>query len=110
MLDEALLVEAKKYIPDPNYILNLYDMGIEWVNTKQMGFSGYTEEELLSMRNVDIVDAASDDDTRQKTLSSMVKDHGTDKIVFKIKNGQTVLATVEFKTFMFGKVMYFVGK
>ena len=53
MVDE-LLKAAKRYIKDPDYILNLFDLSLPWVNDKTRKLFGIVtpKRQLVSLRNI----------------------------------------------------------
>lgn len=108
-MDESLLKEAQRQLPNLDFVVDLFDLSFLWTSQKLQSKSGYLENELSHMRLVEF--SNMDEASWRKTLEErLVKIHGTAIIIIHNKQGLKMEFTEEYKVFTIGKNYFMAGK
>lgn len=110
-MDNKLLEVATSYIPDPSYIIDLYDMHFAWADNGVLNLSGYTMDELKDLRNVDLITPEMPEkDFRKGFLARLAKGEGKEWLPAQGKDGKRIRFYSQYKVFKHDGGMYMVGK
>lgn len=111
MVRDELLAEARKFIPECDYIVDLFDLRFQWASEKVVQETGFSMEELLNMRNIDIVSDKYDEaQLRRELIERITKGQGEKEYIIKSKNKGDLLCDFAYHSFGFEGVWYMVGK
>lgn len=110
MLNNRLLDEAKKYIPKPCYILNLYDLLFEWANEEILELSGFTLEEFTGLEKTDLLIFENKEEKIKfyELIATMGK--GITTLKTKTKSSEVIQLTIEYQVFEFEEEPHLVAK
>lgn len=108
--DSPLLIEAKKYIPDCDWIVDLYDLMFQWASPYALKATGYTMEEVLKLRNIDVIADIDEMQLRKEVLGRIGKGHGEVEYTLKDKNNIHYQFKGRYHVFTFDGTWYLVGK
>lgn len=112
-MNEELLAEAKKYIGEPDYIVDLYDLTFIWASDNGLQLVGRPKEDIGKVRSVDIIafNEQFDEAAFRKQLAERIgARHGEMVLPIKIKDDGTAKMTIEYQVFIFKGGWYIVGK
>ena len=106
-----LLEEAQKNLTNYDYIVNLDTMRIVWVRPATIKLVGYTVDEALKLKNVDLLDETYDLGLAySQIINRMVDKEGVFETVIEKKDGSNLKINVIYKTFTLDKRGYIVGR
>lgn len=110
-MDTGLLEAARTYFPDCDWIVNLFDLHFEWASPKALEQTGYSIDEIKTMRNIDIADDKYEEmQLRRELFERVAKSHGSVEYDIKHRNGSKLHALGEYHVFVHDGVWYIVGK
>ncbi len=108
---QDLLEEAQKHIPDCDYIVDLFDLKFQWVSDKVLVETGFSMNEVLGMRNIDIVSDKYDEVTlRRELIERITQGKGQKQYNIKTKSRGELVCDFAYNTFSFNGVWYMAGK
>jgi PAS domain-containing protein len=108
---ELVLAEARKFLPDCNYICNLFDLSFVWVDSKALEMTGYTEEDAKNLKNIDIFDESYTEAAyRKDTIEHIAQTTGEADYLVKHKSGGNMKIRVQYHVFEFNNGWYIAGK
>jgi PAS domain-containing protein len=111
MKQDALIAAARNVFPDCEYIVDLYDLSFLWSNPQFTEKLGYPPEEVLTMRNIDMLDKRYDEARLRKQLIERVeKTEGENDYILVCKDKHKVLVCIHYHAFEFNKGWYIAGK
>lgn len=109
-MTEDLMLEAKKYIKEPDIIVDLYDITIEWLHPRLIKKFKLPDNYI----NKNVVPLTEIFEFSKREMLSIIwkskKTEGGRTITAKLKNGKKYKITAKFKTFIFNKTLYRVGE
>jgi len=108
---ELVLAEARKFLPDCNYICNLFDLSFVWVDSKALELTGYTKEDAKNLKNIDIFDESYTEETyRRDTIEHIAQTTGEADYLVKHKSGGNMKIRVQYYVFEYSQVWYIAGR
>ncbi len=111
MVSDRILAEAKKYIPECDYIVDLFDLMFIWVSDKALKETGFTKDEILRMRNLDLIAEGmySEVDLRKQLIERITKKQGENTYILKTAKG-LLNVRYQYQAFQFDGGWYITGK
>lgn len=112
-MDEGLLIEAKKYLPDPDFIVDLYDLTFIWASPRGLAMGGYDQTDVGKLRSIDVIafdQKYSEQDFRKELSQRLGQRQGTMKLPVKIKGGATAMMELEYHIFSYKGGWYAADK
>ena len=111
MVNRGLLKEADKHFSDYDYIICYDTMRIVWVNAGTAKLVGFTPEEVMKLRSLDVMDKDYDKGVvLSRVLNRMVEKKGDYEPVIEAKDGTHVKLSVTYRIFTYNEGVYIVGK
>ncbi|MFC1608761.1 hypothetical protein ACFL2R_01055 [Patescibacteria group bacterium] len=109
-MEKGLLQEATQHIPDPDIIVNLFDLSVVWLSPKAQEMSGYSNKHLEAeiIRVIDIFGFS--EEYAKDIVWKDAQEKGTREFIAKTKSGKKYKITLNFFAFHFGDIDYRVGK
>jgi hypothetical protein len=107
---DNLLIEANKFIKDPDVIIDVYDMTYVWVSAYHCEVTGYTKEEETDMRieiNSEIINGSAQSMAPESTQP--YKPFET-KVIITTKTGEKKAAKTQGIVIQFIDQPYLIGK
>lgn len=109
--NNPLLKEARKYIPDCDWIVDLYDLSFQWASGHALKLTGYSLEDVKKMQSLELPDPSySRTQLRRDLLSRIGKGHGEFSYNILAKNGTTLSFKGRYHVFTYEGTWYLVGK
>lgn len=108
---DQVLAEAKRYLPETDYVVDLYDYHFVWAGPKLQRLTGYSEKELQALRNLDLLDSKTYSDQEKRRLMSerIAKEHDTQELVCCAKDGTRHKVQMEHHAFKLEDGWYLAG-
>jgi PAS domain-containing protein len=111
MKQDALVAAARRVLPDCEYIVDLFDLSFLWSNPQFTEKLGYPPEEVLKLRNIDMLDPRYDEARLRKQLIERVeKIEGENDYILVCKDKHKVLACLHYHAFQLAGGWYIAGK
>lgn len=111
MIDSSLLAEAAKQLPGCDYIVDLYDLTFVWASSHALSVTGYTMDEILQLRNLDIADEAYDEVKLRAELNERIATgSGEKEYVITHRDKSKIFIHYAYKIFYFHDGAYLTGK
>jgi len=112
LVENALLDEAKKNLPDYDYIVNVDTMGIVWAKPKMVKITGYTVNDIVgSIKSAETLDESYGLGlVFSRILNRMIAKGGNFESVIETKDGSNLKIYVTYKTFSYKEGEYTAGK
>ena len=102
--------KAQVVLPKADFIVDLFNMAVVWVSEAVIKRTGYSFDELVQMKGLDMSIIADERDKRLITAKHFEMQKGTEILRMRMKNGEIVDFHYEFKIMEFGGNSYTVGK
>ncbi len=105
-----LLKEAKKYINDPDIIIDMFDKSICWMSKKGLKMMSLPKSDIIGKMAYVFFDTASFNEAAKiGAKDNAVTNKGVNEYPIKTKNG-TLSLKFEFFIFQHNSILYYVGK
>ena len=106
MVNAMLVASAKKAMPNPDAIIDVYDLTFVWVNTKAA--KRYNASEMINKQIFGFTFMGKMG--VRETLSTLFAKGGLIKIPIKSKDGRKILKSMRHKIFLFENNPYLATK
>ncbi len=107
---QELLKEANKHIPDPDVIIDVYDMTYAWVSQKHSTITEYTKEEQINTRISEISQLKHGDTNNTAPEALTPNQKFTQEMILTTKSGKKKEAEVAGIVIEFNNQPYLIGK
>jgi len=108
--NSGILKEAKKQMPDFDYIICMDNMKLIGLNDKTAQLIGYSADEMLGLKNYEFLDEYYKNVFLLEVLERIVKHEGEWTIVVPTKDKRKLLVEVNYHLFEYENGGYMVGK
>lgn len=112
LVENALLDEAEKNLPDYDYIINFDTMEIVWAKPKMVKVTGYTVNDIVgSIKKTETLDESYGLGLAySRILNRMIAKEGNFESVIKTKDESNLKIHATYKRFSYKEGEYTVGK
>ena len=102
---------ASKELPGLDWVIDMYDLSMMWVSPKATEMTGYSETEMLSMRNLDFMSPRyTQAELRQNMMDRVVRQRGEQNYVIVNKQGVELQISFAYYAFKYEGGEYMAGK
>jgi hypothetical protein len=109
MTDDGLLKAAGKVMPGFDYIINLYDLSMEYFSEHALKVGEVTRKQAEGLSARDLL--AGDESKKSEMVYDSIESHKRDGTYkFVTLSGKVKFVTLKFKPLEYEKVFYEVGK
>jgi PAS domain-containing protein len=110
---DEVLQKAVEALKEPDYLVDLFDMTFVWASPKGMALTGYTQEDIGKMRNIDIIafnENLTEEQFRQELGKRLRRGHGEMELPVKKTNGEIITLKIEYQVIKHNNGWYIAGK
>ncbi len=108
-MKEDLLSKAKELSDSPDFIVDMFDVTLQWVSPKLLELCGYEESELVGQQATKFLKGTFFE-KRKEVVDRIVNDSGERELKINRKDGGESILKTEFQTFTHENTMYIVSK
>lgn len=106
-MTKDLLLESKKYIDNPDIIIDMYDFSVEWMSDDAIQMLGKPRSEVIGKIAYFLEDLPMKK-AQELSVKDMEKREGINEYPVKTKRG-TILIKAKFKIFKYNSTYYYTA-